>query len=168
LPVPVGIFLKCDMVLPVNLSIQKRTDLLELLQLVIGVFFRIDIDRDTALLAYVATAGTLLATSLQKQNGRPELAIAIPFITFIVGCIIAHHDFMIGRLNRYLQDFRPFRFFTRADHKSKHNSPNDNWNHPQNSLAKAHFGIRCFQHPLRANYRICEQTKPQDKQPPND
>src|SRR6266849_4305979 len=62
--------------------------------------------RDTTLLGYVAAAGTLIATSLQKQNGRPELALAVPFVTFVAGNIIAHHDFMIGRLNRYLRGFR--------------------------------------------------------------
>src|SRR6266403_6213943 len=45
LPITVRVFLKSDMVLPVNFPIQERTDLFEFFQLSIGAFKRIDLDR---------------------------------------------------------------------------------------------------------------------------
>jgi hypothetical protein len=58
--------------------------------------------RDTALLGYVGAAGTLLVASQTK----PDLALGVPFVTLILGCVIAHHDFMIASLNGYLRRFQ--------------------------------------------------------------
>lgn len=58
--------------------------------------------RDSILLGYVGVVGTILGTSLVN---KAKLAAAVPFITLFVACIIAHHDSVIGRLNRYLRSF---------------------------------------------------------------
>jgi hypothetical protein len=59
--------------------------------------------RDTILGAYITAAGALTIASRASN----ELALGIPFLTFIAGCMIAHHDFMIASLNKYIRQFRP-------------------------------------------------------------
>jgi hypothetical protein len=71
--------------------------------------------RDTTLLGYVGAVGTLLF----QGQGRPELALAVPFVTFVLGCSIAHHDFMIASLNGYLRGFQPKEPSTHLWHSSR-------------------------------------------------
>jgi hypothetical protein len=71
--------------------------------------------RDTALLGYVGAVGTLLFQSQQKA----ELALAVPFVTFVLGCAIAHHDFMIASLNSYLRGFQSKEPGTQLWHSSR-------------------------------------------------
>jgi hypothetical protein len=58
--------------------------------------------RDRIMLAYVSLAATLLGVAA-KADGVSRLAVAVPYLTLVAGCLIAHHDLMISRLNSYMR-----------------------------------------------------------------
>jgi hypothetical protein len=80
------------------------------------------IARDSILLGYVAASSALLGFALRDaaNGGVPDLAHIIPFMTLAAAALVAHHDFVIAKLNRYLSKFdlrgdTSFRMWHQAD-----------------------------------------------------